>query len=193
MAPGHTPKVEHSVSIKQANLYQMAMLPVVVLFAAVYFMLWGPSSLVSVIKLITAQPVLALPLNLAIIVVFVTGIVVHELIHGFSFVLIGKQPREKVTMIGIQKDTFTPYSHCSAPLEIWAYRWAVAMPGLVLGIIPSVVGVLSGNLWILVFGLLFTFAASGDALILWLSRRVERGSLIEDHPTRVGFYVIEQG
>jgi hypothetical protein len=41
------------------------------------------------------------------------------------------------------------------------------------------------------FGLLFTFAAGGDALVLWLLRGVAPHRLVEDHPTRAGCFVWE--
>ena len=71
------------------------------------------------------------------------------------------------------------------------YRWAVAMPGLVLGLFPSLVGIATGNGWVLLFGLFFFFAAAGDALILWLLRGVGGNELVEDHPERAVCYVIE--
>ncbi|MEJ2543077.1 MAG: hypothetical protein P8Y99_03330 [Calditrichaceae bacterium] len=36
-----------------------------------------------------------------------------------------------------------------------------------------------------------SMAASGDALILCILRKVQKGKLVADHPTRAGCYVIE--
>lgn len=76
-------------------------------------------------------------------------------------------------------------------MEVNAYRIGAAMPGVVLGIAPCIGGIIFGNGWWFVFGLLFTYAACGDALIIWLLRKVKTGSLVEDHPSRAGCYVIE--
>lgn len=191
-AGGGTAKVDFSVSVRQANLYQLALLPLVALSATFYLSIWGVGEIVDVIELVTDRPIRALWMNAVSVAIFVCGVVVHELIHGFSFALIGRQPLEKITLLGFQKETLTPYSHCDAPVEVGAYRWVVAMPGLLLGVLPSLLGIATGNLWMMLFGMLFTLAASGDALILWLSRKVERGKLVEDHPARVGFYVIDR-
>jgi len=43
------------------------------------------------------------------------------------------------------------------------------------------------------FGFLYTVAASGDFLILWLIRNIKPNTHVEDHPTNAGCYVIEQG
>ena len=63
--------------------------------------------------------------------------------------------------------------------------------GLLLGILPYLFSLLlaDGNLfW---FGLFHTSAAGGDWLILWLLRNIRAGSLVEDHPTHAGCYVLE--
>jgi hypothetical protein len=40
------------------------------------------------------------------------------------------------------------------------------------------------------FSLIHTAAAGGDWLILWLIRGVKAGSLVEDHPSNAGCYVL---
>jgi hypothetical protein len=65
------------------------------------------------------------------------------------------------------------------------------MPGLVLGIIPFIIAMVTGSGDLLWFSLLHTTAASGDWLVLWLIRAVQSGSLVEDHPTDAGCYVLE--
>lgn len=44
--------------------------------------------------------------------------------------------------------------------------------------------------FILTFGLFFILAAGGDILILWLLRNVKSSSFVQDHPTRVGCYIL---
>ncbi len=61
---------------------------------------------------------------------------------------------------------------------------------LVLGILPSLIGIGIGNGWIMFFGFLFTVAAGGDLLVLWLIRDVRLSQLVEDHPTQLGCYLI---
>lgn len=75
-------------------------------------------------------------------------------------------------------------------MEVQAYRLGGIMPLLVLGILPSLIGIGIGNGWIMFFGFLFTVAAGGDLLVLWLIRDVRPGQLVEDHPTQVGCYLI---
>ena len=65
------------------------------------------------------------------------------------------------------------------------------MPGFVLGILPYLLSLVLNNGFLLLFGILHTIAASGDWLILWSLRHEKGGTLVEDHPSRAGCYIIE--
>jgi hypothetical protein len=77
-------------------------------------------------------------------------------------------------------------------MEARTYKIGAAMPGLLLGLLPASLALLSRNGWLLIYGVLFTWTAGGDALILWLLRNVEPGARVEDHPTKVGCYVLSE-
>jgi len=75
-------------------------------------------------------------------------------------------------------------------MEVNVYRISVFMPGLLLGILPYLLSLLLADANLFWFSLIHTSAAGGDFLILWLIRNVNAGSLVEDHPTNAGCYVI---
>jgi len=127
---------------------------------------------------------------LVLIAVVFLGVVVHELIHGITWMIFGHKPFSAINF-GFQWKTLTPYAHLKEPVEINAYRIGGFMPGLVLGILPYILSLLLGDSNLFWFGLVHTAAASGDWLILWLIRNVKSGMLVEDHPTNAGCYVIE--
>jgi hypothetical protein len=54
---------------------------------------------------------------------------------------------------------------------------------------PIMAGWITGNGWLLCFGLLFLIAASGDFLVLWLMRDIPADWMVEDHPHRAGCVV----
>jgi hypothetical protein len=168
-----------SVSMLRANgIVVFVTLPVVILQFLVFAWLhgmdemkpgWNPAILIAVVLL---------------------GIVVHELIHAFTWMLLGNKPFSSIKF-GFQWKTITPYAHLKESIGITSYRTATLLPGLLLGILPYLLSLLfaDGNLfW---FSLFHTSAAGGDWLILWLLRKVSAGSLVEDHPTNAGCYVIE--
>ncbi len=119
---------------------------------------------------------------------FIAGIAAHELIHGVSWKLAAGLPFEKIKF-GFQIKTLTPYAHCTVPIAKSSYVVGTLMPAGVLGFIPFIISLINGNGWILVFGILFTFAAVGDFLIVWLIRFVPWNKLVEDHPVNAGCFV----
>jgi hypothetical protein len=123
---------------------------------------------------------------------FAVGIILHELIHGVSWMLAAQLPFSNMKF-GFQRTTLTPYAHCTVPIKKTAYIIGTLMPAIVLGVIPFMIAVVSGNGWMLIFGILFTFAAAGDFLIVWLIRSVGWKALVEDHPENAGCYVYDDG
>ncbi len=177
-------KRDLSLSMAQANLYTLiAILPPIMLLGLLFYLLWGAAAF--------WQGWFALFGNIGImLLVILGGIVVHELIHGITWMLCGNKPRSTIKF-GFQLKTLTPYAHCTEPLEVHAYRLGGLMPGLLLGIGPLLAGMVTGSGVLTIFGLFFTLAAGGDFLILWTLRSVQAGALVEDHPTRAGCYVLE--
>lgn len=175
--------------MKMANVYSLALLPLAALLCAAYLWIWGLGAFESLFAFQRVSSALIVWL-FAVPATLIAGTVLHELLHGISFLYIGGAPRESVTLIGFQRESATPYSACSQRLSARDYRWTVAAPGLVLGVLPAAAGLFTGDPWIMLFGIFFSLAASGDAIILWLPRGVPAEALVEDHPTRAGCYVI---
>ena len=77
-------------------------------------------------------------------------------------------------------------------MDIRPYRIGSFAPGLLLGVLPWFISLFTGDLLLCIFGLLYTTAASGDFLILWIIRHVKPNTLVEDHPTNAGCYILEK-
>ena len=97
--------------------------------------------------------------------VFLGGIIVHEAIHVATWMIAGRLPYSTMKF-GFQWKTITPYAHCTTPISKRAYVIGTVMPAVVLGIVPFTASLYIGNGWLLLFGVLFTFAAIGDFLII---------------------------
>ena len=139
----------------------------------------------------TGQIDLAALLSLLLFfVVLIGSIFVHELIHGLTWKALGKKSHVTITY-GFQWKTLTPYAHLNEPVEINIYRIGGFMPGFVLGILPYLLSLVLDNNFLLWFGVIHTIAASGDWLVLWSLRHEKSGTLVEDHPSRAGCYIIE--
>jgi hypothetical protein len=172
-------KRDLSISMDRANVIVMLIsIPVILLQFAVFLMLHGTEGL-------------RLTLNTALLIAAVLlGIVVHELIHGLSWVIFGRKPFSAIKF-GFQWKTLTPYAHLKEPVEVNAYRLGAFLPGFILGILIYILSLVFGNGDLFWFSLVHTSAAGGDWLILWLIRNVRAGTQVEDHPTNAGCYVLE--
>lgn len=118
------------------------------------------------------------------------GILAHELIHMFAWALFAKKPLS-VFKLGFQWKSLTPYAHCKEPMDIRPYRIGSYTPGLLLGVLPWLVSLFTGNVLLFLFGFFYTSAAGGDLLILWIIRNIKPNTLVEDHPTNAGCYIYE--
>lgn len=172
-------KRDHTISMLWANVAGIFIAIVLIILQFVFYH--------TIHGIRQMEPALDAALLIGAIVV---GILIHELIHGITWMIAGDLPFSAVRF-GFQWKTITPYAHLKEPVEVNAYRIATFMPGLLLGIIPYIFSLLFANGGLFWFGLVHTSAASGDWLILWLIRNIKAGSKVEDHPTRAGCYVIE--
>lgn len=173
-----------SISMSKANLLSIFFILPVILLALIYILVWGFDSTLSILSSVKTKP------NLIWVMISIfAGIIVHELIHGVAWMYFADKKNGHIKF-GFNWKSLTPYAHCTEPMAISPYRLGAAAPGIILGIFPYVFGLILGNPVVALFGLFFSMAASGDALILWILRKVEKGKLVEDHPTRAGCYVI---
>ncbi len=174
-----TIKQDYSVSMAKANVMILpAFLGLFLGMAGIYRLIWGTFSSGGFFD------------GWQFWVVFIVGIIVHEGIHGFTWMIAGNIPVNQIKY-GVQWKTLTPYAHSKIPMPKSAYQIGAALPGIILGVLPYILGLTTGNAWVVYFGILFTTAALGDALILWLIRDVDSNMLVEDHSTQAGCYVIE--
>lgn len=61
------------------------------------------------------------------------------------------------------------------------------MPLIIMGIIPSIVGIIIGHGGFLSFGIFFTWAAGGDIIALYMLRKLDNNAYVSDHPYKMGF------
>ena len=122
------------------------------------------------------------------IIVIILGIVFHEVIHGITFALFAKAGLKSIRF-GILMKSLTPYCHCTEPLKAWQYLISSIMPAIVLGFIPVLVATFTVNIGLLLFGVFFTMAASGDFIIVYMLRNLPRNIRVQDHPEKIGCFV----
>jgi len=171
-----------TVSMIQANLLVLVSAgPIVVLLALAFAARWGAPAL--------ARGVWTLLDPVVFLLSVPAGIVIHELIHGLTWAVFARRPLRAIRF-GFEWRSVAPYAHPRAPMPVSAYRIGAAMPAVAMGLVPAGIAIATGSSLLLAWSLLFTLAAGGDLVVLWLLRGVEPRRLVEDHPTRVGCRVL---
>lgn len=173
-------EVDLTTSFLAANVYGtlLGLLPGLALFFLYLGVRGGPSFTVSFTGFSF----------LLVLVVLIVGIVIHELLHAMGWMVFAGAPRSTIE-IGVKWRLLTPYAHGRQPMPVTGYRWGTFLPGLVMGLLPSLLAIAVGSFPLIALGVFFTVAAGGDFLVLWLLRSVPVGALVEDHPSRVGCIV----
>lgn len=158
-----------------------------ILFGLPFTFLWiGELNVIVFFK--SRSPFFPVTGSLIFMTVMVVGIVFHELIHGITWAIFAKKGFKSITF-GVLWKQFTPYCHCKEPLALWQYIIGAIMPAIILGIIPSIIALSNGNLFLLIFGFFFTISAVGDFMIINLIKNEKPHSLVEDHPSEPGCYI----
>lgn len=175
---------EYTLSFGAANAYAIVLvIPIIAILIFPYIWIHGWETF--------AIDIFHFFINIPLLIVsIIVGTLAHEYIHAISWWLLDDIPWDKIHF-GFKWKTLTPYVHCPEHIEVSNYRWSVAMPGIVLGIIPYLLALFLQNGWLLGFGLFFAIAAVGDLLILWLLRGVEKGKKVQDHSEKIGCKIVD--
>ena len=78
------------------------------------------------------------------------------------------------------------------PMHIPGYMCRAMMPCFILGVVPAVAALFVGSLPMLAWGIFFIAAAAGDIWMTWLLTKENPNSLVLDHPSEAGFYIIDE-
>ncbi len=189
----HNTQKEVTISAGKANLYGLIFLmPLIMVLGLPYCYLWPEQFTSEKFRSYLAARELLTFLDISIgVLIMLSGAVMHELLHGLGWSYYSKKGWKSIHF-GIVWKFLTPYCHCNEPLRVKAYRIGSVLPAVILGFIPSFIAILSGNLWLMVFGFFFSFAAGGDFLILWLIRNESPSDLALDHPDQIGCIIVPQ-
>ena len=173
-----------AIDLLKANIFAVAIMIVAAIVLIVpFFLIWGGRK--PTMELIGSPPQWAIVAMTSIV-----GIVLHELMHGITWAFYAPSGWKSISF-GFLWKMLTPYCHCDEPMHISGYMMGAMMPCVVLGIIPSIVAMFIGNLPLLAWGVFFISAAAGDIWMTWLLTKENPKSMVLDHPSEAGFYIID--
>lgn len=174
---------DYSITGRKANVYSIALGSLLLCLSIFSFSwIWGSQNIKMAMVKVSEN-------YLQFLLILLLSIFVHEVIHFVAWIVSG---RKKMTdfEFGFSVKYLSPYVHCKAALQINSYRLGIAMPGVVLGILPIFYSLLFGKSLALLYGLILLLMASGDFLVLWIIRGVSKDSCVRDHPSRIGCVVV---
>jgi len=175
---------QHTISANTGNLFSIGLMLIIMPVMILLFgMIWKFNT-----QGLTERSLSNLKY---VLIIFVAGVIIHELIHGMTAAWYAGLGWKNIRF-GVQWKSFTPYCHSTLPMSASKYRYVVVMPLIILGIIPYIIALINGSGWFLTTGILFTVTAAGDMIILWMMRKLKGPELIQDHPTEIGFLIIDQ-
>jgi hypothetical protein len=173
---------EFTISIKQANIVALVLIiPIMLLYAFPFFLVWHKNILQGIKSISLVIVLLSVPL----------GIVVHELSHGVVWAVFAKRGFRSIRF-GINWEYLTPYCHCSEPLRVWQYIAGGLAPFCIMGFLPAMYAMITGNTFLMFFAMFFTWAAGGDLQAVWMLRRFKMNRWVKDHPADLGFIVLDE-
>lgn len=128
------------------------------------------------------------------LLVYLTLIVIHELIHGVTWAIFAENHWKSISF-GFIAQYLTPYCTCNMALTKWQYIAGAIMPMFLLGLLPSGIAIIVGSEWLLIMGVLMILGAGGDlTMIIKLLRFKSDAKDVRylDHPYEVGMVVFER-
>src|SRR5690554_5370940 len=86
-----------------------------------------------------------------LIVAYAISAIIHELLHVVGMLLFGRVPLRSIRF-GHRISEGVLYVHSREPMSARAYRGVLLLPGIVTGVVPTVIGIYVGSMWITVYG-----------------------------------------
>ncbi|MGL4412586.1 MAG: DUF3267 domain-containing protein [Bacteroidales bacterium] len=176
-----------TINVVKANIFAILLLiPTSLLFGIPYYLIWGASTEhFGLNRGIKAESDIFE--TIPFIFILILGIILHELIHGITWARFAKDGFKSIRF-GMMWKMITPYCHCKEPLTVKHYIIGGIAP-IVLGIIPAIISIFIGSLDLLLTGIVFTIASSGDLMIINLLRKERSSDYVHDHPSEAGCYI----
>ena len=117
---------------------------------------------------------------------FLLSILVHEGLHGLGWVGSCKNGWKSIRF-GMMWKSLTPYCNCKEVLSVGRYYIGLLTPVTVLGLLPSLAAVVTGNVMVLALGLINILLAGGDLAIgLVIRKYIGKDARLFDHPSECG-------
>jgi hypothetical protein len=119
------------------------------------------------------------------IAIVAASAVLHELLHAFGLRAFARVPWRSITL----RPTWRGLGFVArpnVPVPSPAYRGSIALPAVILGVVPIVLGLLMGGGLFVLWGLFFSLECFTDVAVLLATRKASSRVWVLDHPDKLG-------
>lgn len=178
---------ERPMGMVKANILTITILgPLMYLILKLYGHLYSPDDLTHLL----ASPRALLLVGIEILALAL----VHELLHGLTWSFYTPNGFKDIAF-GFMWKYLSPYCSCMVPLKRREYLLGILMPLFVLGIGPTIAGLVFGSGLVTLIGSIFIVGAGGDLIMAYLLMSYKtKGDelLVYDHPTTLAMRFFEK-
>lgn len=168
-----------SISTLKVNVMAMVVvLPIVFVLIGVFNAVNGDSDIFSY------------RLGPLVILIFFISIIIHELIHGLTWSFSCKNKWKSIDFGFIWK-YITPYCTCGEVLALKNYIMGALMPTIILGFIPYIIALFTGNESLMMYSILLVICGGGDLYMILLLLKYRNVKVI-DHPYLAGCVIFNE-
>jgi hypothetical protein len=119
---------------------------------------------------------------------YLVGIIIHEALHAFGFIIFGRVKWTEIKFGFIWKH-ITPYAHCKVPIKVKSYRIALLLSVVLTGIIPLILALAIGNGLLVSISVFLIAGGIGDWIVFRKINTFPRNTLLVDHPDAIGCFI----
>ena len=182
-------KEKITINPKKVNNFQfICTIPIFLIIGIPYYLLWKEQFTLELFVETIQNTVFFFKYFALIAMLYILGLILHELIHGAICAFFAEKGFKSIKFGAIWKSLML-YCHCDEPLKIYQYILNLIMPTIILGIIPSIVAIITGNFILVILGIFLTLGGCGDFFMISLLRNEKSDDIVQDHPIEIGCYI----
>jgi len=179
----YTPE-DATVSVVKANVMAfVTTIPFLIVLIPIFMLLHSGEA-----KGQEFMQVFTFPRSLWMLAGMFLSVPIHEFLHGFGWHFFC-QNQWKSIQFGVMWEVLTPYCYCGEALNLSQYYIGLLMPCMILGVVISLIGIITGSMFWFVTGIYNIILAGGDltiGCILFKYIRNKSEKKILDHPSECG-------
>ncbi len=123
------------------------------------------------------------------IAIVVVCLPLHELLHALTAVIVGKTSFKDISF-GVNLKQGMLYCHFNKPTKVKYYRVVLLVPVIVTGIIPLIISMVIGNVFLIVAFSLLVSGGAGDFFMYKATFLHNSNDMILDHPKAPAYYIL---